>query len=75
MRYIVVLIILLILSGCTDNKELILNKELIINNGKKLCSCQDGLWFIEGTMAHCNNGTNFTDVDKITVISVNCPSN
>jgi hypothetical protein len=63
MRFI--LLLSLFLVGCTD-------KDLIKENSKKLCTCQRGLWYIDGDNAKCNNGVVFFDVDKIEVYDSKC---
>ena len=63
--------ILLLLPGCTTQKTL---QERVVK-AKSLCCSQKGLWYIQGDMAHCNNGTNFFNLDQLQIIDPSCGNN
>lgn len=69
MKYLIMLTMILTMIGCTNDQE---ESKALIAKGKSLCCSQSGLWYMDGNMAHCNNGVNFFRVDEVVVIDNSC---
>lgn len=69
MRYFIAILILvmtMLAVGCTYPPA---SQEELRRRGKILCSCQGGLWYVQGTTVKCNGGAIFFNANEIDVVS------